>query len=114
MFTVLNFYKASLIKTGCIYKLICQFLLCAKTVCNLLLPAKTAVHDRRVLAETVCMILLPAATLGEKQNHKDSLHRKPFFILVVLEGKEIMESQQVRYDSLDRKPKLMNLFIPCD
>ena len=36
--------------------------------------------DKRLVAETVCMILLPAETLGRKQNHADSLSRKPFFM----------------------------------
>ena len=72
------------------YKLVCQFLLphyqdCPshltsdKTVNNLLLPAETAVRDKRLPAETVRVILLPEETLGRKQNHADSLVRKIFW-----------------------------------
>ena len=35
----------------------------AETIHNLLLPAKTAVHDKKLPAETVCMTVLPAETV---------------------------------------------------
>ena len=45
-----------------------------------LLPVETAVCDKQTPDETVSMILLPAENLGRKQNHVDSLSRKPFFM----------------------------------
>ena len=62
----------------------------------ILLPAKT-VHNRLLLcekwlpAETVHVIVYPAESLGRKQNHVDSLSRKPFFT-----------EKQTIVDSLDR------------
>ena len=44
---------------------------------GLFLPAETVVLGKKLPAETVRVILLP---LGRKQNHTDSLCRKPFFV----------------------------------
>ena len=52
-----------------------SYLASAETVRDVLLPAETV-----VLAETVRVIQLPAESLGRKQNHTDSLCRKPFFV----------------------------------
>ena len=53
---------------------------------DLLLPAKTTVHEKWLPAETVCMILLPAHTY----RNTDSLCRKPF----------------TKYNSLGRKQEI--------
>ena len=53
-----------------------SYLASAETVRDLLLPAETTVHKKWLPAETVHVILLPAKTLGRKLNHKDSLCRK--------------------------------------
>ena len=55
-----------------------SYLASAKTVRDLLPPAKTNVHEKWLPAETVRVILIPAETLGRKQNHTDSLCRKLF------------------------------------
>ena len=56
----------------------------AETVSDLLLPAKTIVHDKWLPAESVRMILLPAKTLKEAQSY--SLSRKPFLQIVDFKG----------------------------
>ena len=55
-----------------------SYLASAETVRDLLLPAKTTVHEKWLPAETVCVILLPAETLRRKLNHTDSLCQKLF------------------------------------
>ena len=52
---------------------------------DLLLPAETVVLGKYLLAETVRVILLP---LDRKQNHRDSLCRKPFFVDGSLDRKQ--------------------------
>ena len=69
----------------------------AETVHDLLLPAETTVHKKWLPAETVSVILLPAETLGRKLNHTDSLSRKQF----------------LKHNSLCRKRKSVDSFIPC-
>ena len=50
----------------------------AKTVCDLLLPAENAVHDKWLLAESVRVVLLPAGSfcflqrVSRKHNHEES------------------------------------------
>ena len=46
------------------------------------------------------MILLPVKTLSRKQNHADSLQRKPFLLTVVLEGSKRSQtvSAEAKYD----------------
>ena len=55
-----------------------SYLASAETVRDLLLPAETTIHEKRLPAETVRVILLPAETLGRKLNHTNSLCRKLF------------------------------------
>ena len=51
--------------------------LSVETVRDLFLHTETAVRDKKKLsAETVRVILLPVETLGRKQNHADSFGRK--------------------------------------
>ena len=52
----------------------------AETIHDLLLPAENVVPNKWLPAETVRVIQPPAKTLGRKQNHMDSLCRKPFFV----------------------------------
>ena len=52
----------------------------AETVREFLLPAETSVHDNWLPAKTVRVNLLPAKRLDRKQNHADSLCRKPFIM----------------------------------
>ena len=56
-----------------------SYLASPETVHDLLLPAETTVHEKRLPAETVHVILLPTETLGRKLNHTESLCRKLFF-----------------------------------
>ena len=70
-------------------------------------------------AETVRVILLPAETLGRKQNHKDSLCRKPFFVDDSLDSSEARDHRQSQRkpnmtDNLCKKRKVADLFIPCE
>ena len=55
-----------------------SYLASIETVCDLLLPAETTVHEKWLPAETVPVILLPAETLGRKLIHTkhNSLGRK--------------------------------------
>ena len=53
-----------------------SYLASAQTICDLLLPAETIVHEKWLPAETVRVILLPVETLGRKLNHTDSLFGK--------------------------------------
>ena len=55
-----------------------SYLASAETVCDLLLPAETPIHEKWLVAETVHVILLPAETLSRKLSHMDSLSRKLF------------------------------------
>ena len=48
-----------------------SYLASAETVRDLLLPAKTTVHEKWLPAETVRVILLPAETVGRKLNHTE-------------------------------------------
>ncbi|MEW8546780.1 MAG: hypothetical protein AB2693_24970 [Candidatus Thiodiazotropha sp.] len=45
-----------------------------------MLPAETIVRVKWLPAKTVRAILLPAERLSRKQNHADSLCRKPFIM----------------------------------
>ena len=67
-----------------------SYLVSAKTVHELLLPAETTVHEKWLPAETVHVILLPAKILGRKLDHTDSLCRKLF----------------TKYNSLGRKQEI--------
>ena len=67
-----------------------SYLASAKTVHDLLLPAKTTIQEKWSFAETISVILLPAKTLGRKLNHTDSLCRKLF----------------TKYNSLGRKQEI--------
>ena len=71
-----------------------SYLASAETVLDLLLPAETTVHKNWLPAETVHVILLPAETLSRDCRQS---RQKP----------NMMES-------LCRKRKLADLFIPCD
>ena len=99
------------------------YLASAKAICYLLLPVVTAVHDKRFPAETPRFCFLPRVLTGSrimctisavshflwmkqelteswrKLNHADSLDRKPFLQMVVLEGSK-------RSRSLDRRSPL--------
>ena len=55
-----------------------SYLASAETVCDLLLPAETTVHEKWLPAETARVILLPAKSLSRKLNHTDSHCRKLF------------------------------------
>ena len=68
------------------------YLASAETLCDLLLPTVTTVHEKWLPAETVCVILFPADTLGRKLNHMDSLCRKLF----------------TKHNSLSRKQETMD------
>ena len=57
-----------------------SYLASANTVRNLLLPAETVVLGKQLPAESVHVVSLLAETLSRKQNHTDSLCRKPFFV----------------------------------
>ena len=78
--------------TGC--KLVCQFLLHAKTVHHTSLSMRQSVIPF-ILPRLLCVInsSLPrlhdsasCETVSRKQNHADSLGRKPFLKKVVLKG----------------------------
>ena len=64
------------------------------------------------------MIKLPAESLGRKQNHTDSLCRKPFYVDSSLSTGARDHGQSPRKpnmtDSLCRKQNLADSFIPCD
>ena len=53
-----------------------SYLAFPETVQDLLLPVRTVLLP----AETIPVILLPTESFGRKQNHMDSLCRKPFFM----------------------------------
>ena len=53
-----------------------SYLVSTETVPDLLLPAETVVLGKWLPSETVHVILLPAESLGRKLNHTDSLCRK--------------------------------------
>ena len=76
---------------------------------------ETTVHEKWLPAETLPVILLPAQTLSRKLNHTDSLCRKLFTEHNSLGGKQEIPSvsAETKYDSLCRKGKLANSFIPC-
>ena len=89
-----------------------SYLASAKTVCNILLPAKTTVHDKFHPVKTVHMILLPAETLGRKQNHVDSPGRKTFFspqhsLREARDGEQSWRKPNIM-DSLSRQRQLTN------
>ena len=52
----------------------------AETVCDHLLPAETVVLGKLLPIDAVRVIKLPAESLGRRQNHTDSLCRKPFVV----------------------------------
>ena len=56
-----------------------SYLTSAETVLDLLLPAETVVL-REIAPCTDCPCDLASCSLGRKQNHMDSLCRKPFFM----------------------------------
>ena len=58
--------------------------------------------------QSVHVILLPAESLSRKQNHTDRLCRKPFFVCGSVSRKQEITN------SLGRKRKLADSFIPCD
>ena len=93
-----------------------SYLASAETVRDLLLPAETTIHEKWLPAETVCVILFPAKTLSRKLNQKDSLCMKLFTKHKSLqEARDRGQSRQKpnMMDSLCRKGKLADMFIPC-
>ena len=61
------------------------------------------------------MILLPAETFGTSHNHINNLDRKPFLAQSQQEARDHRQPQQKpnMMDSLGKKPKLADRFIPC-
>ena len=70
------------------------------TVRDCLLPAKIAVCDKRLPARNVQV--LPAENFDRKQNHPDSLCRKPVFVNSSLgrnqEIEDCLVSEEAKYD----------------
>ena len=90
-----------------------SYLASAETVHDLLLPAKTTIHEKWLPAETVSVILLPAK---EAKSHRQSLQEAIY--QAQQSRQEARDHGQSRrkpnmMDSLCRKCKLANLFIPC-
>ena len=86
----------------------------AETVRDLLLPGETVVLNKWLPAETVRVIQPPAESLGRKQNHTDSLHRKPFLVDSVSAGskRSWTVSAEAKYDGWSLQ--VADSFIPCD
>ena len=110
------------------YKTVRQFSLPAETVRHIWLPTEHCPANSCFLqgllsskkwlpVETVRMTLLPAESLGRKQNHADSLCRKPFIMYRSLGRKQKFRGQSRRKPnmmySLCRKRKLAELILPC-
>ena len=94
-----------------------SYLASAETIRDLLLPAETTVHEKRLPAETVHVILLPAETQKEAKSHGQSLQEAIYQVLQSLQ--EARDRRQSRRkpnmtDSLCGKRKLADSFIPCD
>ena len=68
-------YESAKFRRDCL-----SYLAFAETVRDLLLPTETVVLGKWLPPETVRAILLPVDTLGRKQNHTDSLCKKPYFV----------------------------------
>ena len=89
-----------------------SYLASAETVRDLLLPAETTVHEKWLPAETVRVILLPTETLDRTLNHTDSLCSNLFTKHNSLGRGQSRRKPNIR-DSLRRKRKLADSFIPC-
>ena len=93
-----------------------SYLASAKTVCDLLLPAETTIHEKWLPAETVHVILLPAESRQEAESHGQSLQESIYQVQQSLQ--EARDHGQFRRkpnmtDSLCRKRKLADSIIPC-
>ena len=81
------------------------FLLRLLYVINIFLP-QIAVCDKYLSAKTVHKILLPAKTCSRRQNHTDSLCRKPHFMEISLERiskRSGTVSAEAKYDGQSRQ-----------
>lgn len=97
-----------------------SYLASTKTVCNLLLPPVTAMHDKQLPAETACVVMLPAENLYRKQSHVDSL-RGDGIVADSSLGRKHEFTDNLRQslqkpsmtNSLNRKQNLEDKFILC-
>ena len=55
-----------------------SYLASAETVCDLLLPPETTVHEKWLPAETVRVILPPAESQQEAESHRQSLQEASY------------------------------------
>ena len=86
------------------------YLASAETVCDLLLPAETTFHEKWLPAGTV-------ETLGRKLNHRQSLQEaihRTHQSRQEARGCRQSRRKPIMTDSLCRKHKLADLFIPCE
>ena len=86
------------------------YLASVETVCNVLLPARTAIHENGLLltAETVSMIVFPVEILGRKQNRTD-LAASCLICTTVFAGSNNGRQSELKpnpMDSLGRKQKV--------